>query len=112
LRADKDTGAFSALGAAEKIDHAALGFEIVEQQSHPFEVLDCLEIVEQVSRATHNQLTLIGFSPRPAREAGGDDLLREQVEFGLGSRVRFLQFGLGLDQRAAAHMSIEKVCSL
>src|SRR5262249_58420213 len=83
-RADEDPSAFRALGPAEKIDHATLGFEIVEQQSHPLQVLDCLEIVEQVSRAAYDQLPLIRFPARPTRETGGGDTLGELTGFWLG----------------------------
>ena len=38
----------------EEIDDPPLRFEIIEQKPHPLEVLDRLEIVEQVSRATYD----------------------------------------------------------
>src|SRR5262249_61765932 len=73
LRADKDMGALGALGPAEEIDPPALGLEVIEQKPHPLEILECLEIVEQVSGAAHDQLALVRFPAGPAREAGCDD---------------------------------------
>src|SRR6476646_2792437 len=109
LRADEDTGAVGMLGAPEQIDQAALGLEIVEQQPHPLEVLERLEVVEQVRRAAHNQLALVALAARPARQAGGDDLLGELIDLRLAGCQRLLQLGLGLRQRAAAHMGVEEV---
>src|SRR5260370_12432522 len=86
LRADEDSGAFGALGPAEEIDHTALGFEIIKQKAHPLEVLNCFEIVEQVSRAPDDQLTFVGVPARPAGEPGSDDLVGKLVDFPLTSR--------------------------
>ena len=73
----------AALGAAEQVDHPALGFERVEQRAHPFQIVERVQVLEQIGVAAHDQLALLALAARPAREPGGDDLLRELIELGL-----------------------------
>ena len=47
---------------------AALGFEIVEQEPHAFEVFQRVEVVEQVGVAAHDQLAVVAVAAGPARE--------------------------------------------
>ncbi len=82
------------LGAAEQIDDAALGLELVEQQAHALEILDRLEVLEQMRGAAHDQLALVALAARPAREPGRDDLLGERVELRLLRFERLLQLDL------------------
>src|SRR3981081_605197 len=44
FRSDENPHAFGALGAAQQIDHAALGLEIVEQQPNPFQLFETVKI--------------------------------------------------------------------
>ncbi len=83
LRADEDAHAIGALGAAEQIDDAALGLQVVEQQPHPLEIVHRVQVFEQIGLAAHDQLPLVGIAAGPAREPGRDDLLRQLIEFGL-----------------------------
>ena len=52
------------LGPAQQIDHAALGFEIVEQQPHPLEIVERVQILQQIGVAAHDQLPLVGCRRR------------------------------------------------
>ncbi len=83
LRADEDAHALGLLGAAEQIDHFAPGLEIVEQQAYAFQIGEHLEVFEQMRLTAHDQLALVAFAARPAGKTGGNDLLRQFVEFGL-----------------------------
>ena len=66
----------SARSARPQVDHAALGLEIVEQQPDPFEIFQRVQILQQIGVAAHDQLPVVAFAARPARNPGGDDLLR------------------------------------
>src|SRR5260370_36177788 len=87
-------GALGALGPPEEIDHPALGLEIIEQKPHPLEILECLEIVEQVSGAAHDELALVRFPAGPARESGWDDFLISWSKSGCGHAAAFLRSAL------------------
>ena len=69
-------------GTAQQIDHAALGFEIVEQQPHPLQVFKRVQIFQEIGVTAHDQLPVIALAARPARDPGGNDLLRQLIEFG------------------------------
>jgi hypothetical protein len=45
----------SARSARQEVGDAALGFELVEQPAHLFQVLHRLEVVEQIGVAAHDQ---------------------------------------------------------
>ena len=47
-------GAVGAFGAAEQIDHALLRFQIVEQQPHPLEILQRVQIFQQIRVSAHD----------------------------------------------------------
>src|SRR5260370_38567349 len=87
-------GAMGAVGPHEETDHPALGLEIIEQKRHPLEILECLEIVEQVSSAAHDELALVRFPAGPARESYCVDLLSKLVQSSLCHPARFLELNL------------------
>ena len=97
------------LGAAEQVDHVAPRLQVVEQQPHPLEVLQRLEVVEQVRLAAHDQPALVALAARPARQPVVDDLLRQLVELGLRLLHAPLKLDLGFGQRLAADARVEKV---
>ena len=99
-------------GAAEQVDHAALGLEVVEQEPHTFEVFQRPQVVEQVGVPAHDQLAVLAPAAGPAGETGCHDLLRQLVELGLALLERLLQLALGFGERAPAHMRVEEVRGL
>ena len=52
------------------------------------------------------------LAARPAGKAGGDDLLRQLVEFGLAFLEPLLDLGLDLGERAAADARVEEIGGL
>src|SRR5947209_13457973 len=48
LRSDENAHAVAPLGAPQQIDHAALGFEIVEQQPYPLQILERVQILQKI----------------------------------------------------------------
>ena len=74
----------------KQIDHAALGLEIVEQQPDPLQIFQRMQIFQQIGVTAHDQLPVVAFAAGPARDPGGDHLLRQLIEFGAVLRqVRF-----------------------
>src|SRR5208282_1609466 len=62
--------------------------------------------------AAHDQLALLAFAAGPAGETGGNDLLRELVEFGLALLQPLLGFGPDLGKGAAADARVEEIGGL
>src|SRR6516225_3582069 len=109
FRADEDAHAFGLLGAAKQIDHLAPGFEVIEQEPHAFEVGERLEVLKQMRLTPHDQLALFILAARPARQALGDDLLRQLIELRFALFERALDLGLHFQKRMTANPRIEKI---
>ena len=95
--------------AAEQIDHPALGLQRVEQRAHPLQIVERVQVFQQIGVTAHDQLAVVVVATRPARQSGGDDLLRQLIEFGLALRQRGLDFGTQLGQRLAADAGVEEI---
>ena len=100
LRSDVNAHAVGLFRTAEQIGDAALGFEIVEQAAHPFQIAERTKIVEQIGVAAHDQIALVAVAARPARQSFGDQPLGQRVEFGAARFERL--FEIGLDFRASS----------
>src|SRR5262249_11259778 len=57
----------------------------------------------------HDQLALLVLASRPARQALGDNLLRELIELRLALLERALDLELDLRQGVTAHPSIDEI---
>ena len=66
---------------------------------HPFQIGERLEVFEEVRLAADDQFALVALAARPACKTGGNDLLRQFVEFGLALLEPLLD--LALDARQA-----------
>src|SRR5262249_26774279 len=55
------------------------------------------------------QLALFVFTSRPARQALGDNLLRELIELRLALLQRAFEVGLDLRQGATAHPGVDEI---
>ena len=68
----------------EQFDDVGLGLEVGEQQPDALEVAERRQVLEQVRLAADDQLTARALQSGPARQAGIDQPLGQEVEFGLG----------------------------
>ncbi len=71
-----------------------------------------MQIFQQVGVAAHDQLPVIAFTTGPACDPGGDDFLRQRIEFGAILRQGGFKFETRFGQRSAANPRIEKIGGL
>ena len=68
-----------------------------------------MQVLQQIGMAAHDQLPVVGGAAGPAGDAGGDDFLRQLVEFGAVLRQGGFEFEPRLGQGATANPRIQEV---
>ena len=100
------------VGETQELDQLALRFQVVEELADPLEIVDRHQVLEQIGLTAHQQAAVLVLRAGPGGEAGGNDLLRQCVQLGLGLGKVGLDTGLGLADGQAAHVMIDVVRGL
>ena len=68
-----------------------------------------MQVFQKIGVAADDQLPVLAFTAGPARDPGGDDLLRQLIQFGAVLRQRGLKLEARFGQRPAANPRIQKI---